>query len=77
MMEIWRIAYRSVQSQDWKPMTNKIYFTKGMATGVLKRNEGLTNEHWDDREKMWVSPSGRLVYRIQNAIVDWKNYELL
>lgn len=74
-MEIWRIVYRHIDNQDWKPMTNKIYFTKGMATGVLKRNERLSNEHWDDIEKMWVSPQGRLVYRIQYDNVDWKDYE--
>lgn len=73
-MQIWRIVYRHVDSPDWKAMTNKIYFTKGMATGVLKRNERLKIEDWDDAEKMWVSPEGRLVYRIQYDNVDWKDY---
>lgn len=74
-MEIWRIVYRHVNDQNWKQVGSKIYFKKGTAAGVLKRHACLEKHNWDDTEKVWVHPGGMLLYRIQNAIVDWKDYE--
>ena len=74
-MEIWRIVHRHVKNQEWKPYGSKIYFSKGTATGVMKRAACLEPKDWDDVEKVWVKPGGVVLYRIQGAIVDWKDYE--
>ncbi len=70
-MDLWRIIYKKADAEKWSPMSNKIYFTKGMATGVLKRSWGLEPKDWDDQEKMWVDPRRTLVYRIQGTKVEW------
>lgn len=74
-MVIWRIVYRPTDGQKWMSRGNKIYFTKGTATGVMKQQTGCSKESWDEKEKHWVHPSGRLVYRIQRAEIEWEDYE--
>lgn len=73
-MILWRIVYRPTSKQEWSPLKSTFYSSKGTAIGVLKRHASIDNSNWDDIEKVWVHPLGRIIYKIQHADIDWKDY---
>lgn len=68
---IWRIIYKNVDWKDWK-VINRLYHTKGTATGVLKRRREVI---WDDKNKVWHTLDGKLVFRLQSTKLKWEDYE--
>lgn len=74
MTEVWRIVYRYTASQNWQPLSNMLYHTKGMASGVMKRHGGLIKEDWDDSEKVWIRHGANIMYRLQSSKIDWQDY---
>ena len=69
--EVWRIIYKNVDWKEWKPI-DRLYGTKGAATGVLKRGRAVS---WDDQTKVWITPDRQLVFRIQSSELIWRDYE--
>lgn len=70
-MYVWRIIYKNIDWQDWRP-TNRLYNSKGAATGVLKRRNSVM---WDDQKKVWHTFDGELLFKIQSAELRWEDYE--
>lgn len=68
---VWRIIYKNIDWQDWKPI-DRLYSTKGAATGVLKRGRQVA---WEDKTKVWITPDGKLVFKIQSSELEWEDYE--
>lgn len=68
---VWRITYKNIDWKEWKAI-NRLYNSKGIATGVLKRKHALS---WDDIRKVWRTHDGQLIFRIQSAQLEWVDYE--
>ena len=67
---VWRINYKNVDWKEWKPI-NRLYKTRGIATGVLKRGNAVI---WDDVKKVWHTLEGQLIFKIQSADLEWIDY---
>lgn len=68
---VWRITYKNIDWQEWKYI-DRLYTTKGAATGVMKRAHGVI---WDESNKVWRTVDGQLVFRLQSSELKWENYE--
>jgi len=70
-MEIWRVMQRDVNEREWTHVADKIYKEKRHATSLM-RHRGGRDAVWDNKEKVWVSPNGRWIFKIQKAEVgEW------
>lgn len=67
---VWRIVYKNIDWKDWKAI-DRLYSSKGVATGVLKRKHPL---RWDDVEKVWITYDGQLIFKIQSSELRWVDY---